>query len=128
MRKPFYSIAILSVITLVLVSCSPSGSGAKKFLGTWKDTGKSEHYKMTIIKKGKGNTFKVVSPGAVGTKYEKRDPVVYKGLKYNANKDELYKDKGEVIEVVYDEDTKTIQGFMNHMKATSPQKKVDVNK
>ncbi len=124
MRKLFYSIAILSLIAFLSTSCSSSGSGPEKFLGTWKDTGSAEHYKITIIKKGKGNTYKVVSPGAVGTKYEDMKPAVYRGLKYNDDKDELYTDKGQVIEVVYSKDTKTIQGFVNHMPATSPQRKV----
>lgn len=119
MKKLFYLLMLAGLV--VFAGCSSnSNSGAKKFLGKWKEKSGNE---VTIIVKGKGNTYNALSPGAAGSKWE-NDTTYYKGFKYDPDKDVLLRDKGSIMEIVYNNDSSTIQPFVNHMPATDPQKKV----
>lgn len=112
MKNLFYLFAIVGL--LVFVGCaanSNSGYGADKFLGKWKELDKSNLDTLLITKGSGGDTyiFEIKNSHRRKSKWD-----YFEGLKYNAEKDMLYRNKGIILEIAYNEESATIQAFVNH--------------
>lgn len=112
---------VLLASGLILTSCTTSITGAKKFLGKWKEVG--SHPKITVITEGGGNSYDILIPKRPEIKNDGIQR--YNDFKYDPGQDVLYRGKEHEMEIKYNKDSSTIQAFVNNLPASDPMKKLN---